>query len=113
MEMKADIESGASETMQFHKIYIQRHENVRFVTVMVQYTSKEINSVEVRNITLHFFYNHLYIDWDLVGFLVVKSMKNLSSLRDLSKELDVAQNISFFVSFGFPQQFYMFFAMAL
>ncbi|XP_022805938.1 adenylate cyclase type 5-like isoform X2 [Stylophora pistillata] len=28
MEMKADIESGASETMQFHKIYIQRHENV-------------------------------------------------------------------------------------
>lgn len=88
MEMKADIESGASETMQFHKIYIQRHENVRFVTVMVQYTSKEINSVEVGNITLHFFYNHLYIDWDLVGFLVVKSMKNLSSLRDLSKELD-------------------------
>ena len=32
MEMKADIESDRTETMQFHKIYIQRHENVRFVT---------------------------------------------------------------------------------
>ena len=29
MEMKADIESGKNEYMQFHKIYIQRHENVR------------------------------------------------------------------------------------
>lgn len=28
MEMKADIESGRTETLQFHKIYIQRHENV-------------------------------------------------------------------------------------
>ena len=33
MEMKADIESDRTETMQFHKIYIQRHENVRFVTL--------------------------------------------------------------------------------
>lgn len=28
MEMKEDIESGRTETVQFHKIYIQRHENV-------------------------------------------------------------------------------------
>lgn len=33
MEMKADIESGRTETLQFHKIYIQRHENVRFVGI--------------------------------------------------------------------------------
>jgi len=32
--MKADIESGKKETVQFHKIYIQRHENVRFVFII-------------------------------------------------------------------------------
>ena len=31
MEMKADIESSRTDTLQFHKIYIKRHENVRFV----------------------------------------------------------------------------------
>ena len=35
MEMKEDIESGRTETVQFHKIYIQRHENVRFVVIHV------------------------------------------------------------------------------
>lgn len=34
MEMKADIAGKPQDTM-FHKIYIQRHENVRFVTRLI------------------------------------------------------------------------------
>ena len=30
-EMKADIESGNDMESQFHKIYIQKHKNVRYV----------------------------------------------------------------------------------
>lgn len=35
MEMKADIESSRTDTLQFHKIYIKRHENVRFVIAVI------------------------------------------------------------------------------
>jgi len=35
MEMKADIAGKPKDTM-FHKIYIQRHENVRYVAPMVR-----------------------------------------------------------------------------
>lgn len=47
MEMKADIESGKTETAeQFHKIYIQRHENVRFVTLSTKLAWETMNNQE-------------------------------------------------------------------
>ena len=48
MEMKADI-AGKPMDKQFHKIYIQRHENVRLVQQKFQYF--DIQYVADKNIT--------------------------------------------------------------
>ena len=83
MEMKADIAGKPKDSM-FHKIYIQKHENVRYVPILVSFCTYAYVIVFTR-IVMPPCYSILFAD--ICGFTSLSDQCTAQELVRLLNEL--------------------------
>ncbi|KAK3737562.1 hypothetical protein QZH41_017759 [Actinostola sp. cb2023] len=83
MEMKDDIESGQSENMQFHKIYIQRHENVSILFADIEGFTVLSSMCTAQNLIKTL--NELYARFDQLAVVLPESDANQGRVKGLVK----------------------------